>query len=477
MIGVGRGAAVGFLLLMIACETKSARESRPNLLFISVDTLRADHLGSYGYRLDTSPTIDALAAEGVSFADATVQWTKTWPSMASMLTGKYPASIGVRFAPRVPVPRKETTLAEILRGAGYETAAVVANPNVGRQLRFDQGFDRFVESWIAELQRKTGEKVLTYSPWVAQQFTNATTVSDQAIRLLDELAGDVPFFLWLHYIDPHGPYSPPREYRHFFFNQYPKETVPRGVLPPYQLQIDQKRGVMSDDLGYYIGQYDREVRYFDDQLARVVAHLGALGLREDTLVVLTADHGESLDEHGYYLEHGKAPFQPVAHVPLIFVLPGRVPRGKVVAESVGLIDLVPTVLELLGVAPSPGLQGQSLVPAWQGGATSPYVFMESGTQPETQLAVRKGAWKLTRFRSPEDRARFGRAEVDLNDLASDPGEAHDVRPEHPEVARELEEALAHWEAITPQYRPPGPGQPARVDQRTQEVLKSLGYVE
>src|SRR5262245_16714430 len=125
MTRVGRGAAVGFLVLIVACESKSARESRPNLLFISVDTLRADHLGCYGYRLDTSPTIDALAAEGVRFADATVQWTKTWPSMASMLTGKYPASIGVRYKPRVPVPRKQVTLAEILRGAGYATAAVV----------------------------------------------------------------------------------------------------------------------------------------------------------------------------------------------------------------------------------------------------------------------------------------------------------------------------------------------------------------
>jgi arylsulfatase A-like enzyme len=477
MIRVGRGAAVVLLSLLAACESTPVRESRPNLLFISVDTLRADHLGCYGYRLDTSPTIDRLAAAGVRFADATVQWPKTTPSMASMLIGKFPATTGVRFSPRVPVPAEQVTLAESLRSAGYATAAVVANPNVGRDLGFDQGFDRFVESWLAELRRKTGERKLKHSPWVAQQFTNATVVTDEAIGLLEGLSGDRPFFLWLHYIDPHGPYSPPRKYRPLFHGEHPRKTVPREEIPPYQLQIDPERGVMSDDLGFYAGQYDREIRYFDDQLARLLARLDALDLRDDTLIVLTADHGESLDEHGYYLEHGKAPFQPVAQVPLLFVLPGRVPSGRVVTEPVGLIDLVPTVLELLDVPKPPGVEGRSLVSSWQDGASSPYVFMEGGTERPTQLVVRKGRWKLTRFRSPEDRARFGRAAVELYDLARDPSESRDVRAEHPEVAGELEDALARWQASTSLAAPRATAEPARVDERTHQMLKGLGYVE
>lgn len=478
MIRVGRSAALLLMLLPLlsACTSRDAGGSRPNLVLVSIDTLRADHLGCYGYRLDTSPTIDALAATGVRFADAMVQWPKTWPSMASMLTGKYPASVGVRYAPRFPVPAGQVTLAEALHGAGYETAAVVANPNVGRDLRFDQGFDRFVESWVAELRRQTGEKVLKDAPGVVKHFTNATIVTDEALRFLDERPSDRPFFLWLHYIDPHGPYLPPREYRRLFFGEHPAKTVPLEELPPYQVQVDRKRGAMSADLGFYIGQYDREIRYLDDQLARLLARLDALGLRDDTLVVLTADHGESLDEHGYYLEHGKGPFQPTAHVPLLFSLPGRLPSGRVVTEPVGLVDLVPTVLQVLGVPAPPGLQGQSLVPTWQGGASAPYVFMEAGTKQPSQLVVRKGPWKLARFRSPEDRERFGRGAVELYDLARDPGEQRDVRAEHPEIARELEDALARWEATTPKHEPAGMAPPP-VDERTHEMLKGLGYVE
>src|SRR5262245_52642261 len=273
MIRVVRGAAIVLLLLAAACASRSPPASRPNLLLVSVDTLRADHLGSYGYRLDTSPTIDALAAAGVRFADATVQWPKTWPSMASMLTGKYPASVGVRYAPRRPLAEEQTTLAEALRGAGYQTAAVVANPNVGQGLQFDQGFDRFVESWLTELRRQTGEHVLKDAPGVVKHFTNATIVSDEAIRLLDELAGRPPFFLWLHYIDPHGPYRPPLEYRRLFFGDHPSKRVPVQDLPPYQVQVDREHGTVSADIGFYIGQYDREIRYLDDQLARVLAKL------------------------------------------------------------------------------------------------------------------------------------------------------------------------------------------------------------
>jgi arylsulfatase A-like enzyme len=462
--------------LLLGCDRGPAPGAKPNLLLISVDTLRADHLGSYGYRLDTSPTIDALAASGVRFADATVQWPKTWPSMASMLTGKYPATTGVRYAPRRPLPLEHATLADALRGAGYGTAAIVANPNVGRELQFDQGFDRFVESWVEELKRRTGTGKLVNAPGAVKTFTNATIVTDGALRLIDARDHEKPFFLWLHYIDPHGPYAPPNDYRGTFFGKYRPQPVPLAELPPYQVQIDRERGTRSADLGFYIGQYDREIRYLDDELARLLKRLDELGLGDNTLIVLTADHGEHLDEHGYYLEHGKSPYQPTAHVPLVFRLPGRVPEGRVVTEPVGLIDLVPTVLQVLGVPIPPDVQGVSLVPLWEGEDGTPYVFMESGTRQPSQLSVRKGSWKLAKLRAKEDRERFGRNEIELYDLASDPGERRDVRAEHPEVARELEAALARWQATTPVYRKSDAG-PAGVDDRTRELLKGLGYIE
>ena len=138
---------------------------------------------------------------------------------------------------------------------------------------------------------------------------------------------------------------------------------------------------------------------------------------------------------------------------------------------------MPTVLALLDVPAPPGLQGQSLLLSWQGGGALPYVFMEAGTRRPSQLVVRKGPWKLVQFRALEDRQRFGRNEIELYDLSKDPGEERDVRAEHPEIERELEAALAHWVATTPQHRPTGTSDPAKVDERTRQMLKGLGYVK
>ena len=172
---------------MVGCLTgcpASPEQRQPNLLVITVDTLRADHVSCYGHALATTPTVDRLAAQGVRFEDAAVQWPKTWPSMASMLTGTYPTANGIRYLPRRQLPDGNVTLAELLRDAGYRTAAVVSNVNLGKKFAFDQGFDTFIESWVEELLRVTGRTALTNEPGKVKRYTNATIVTNQAIRLV-----------------------------------------------------------------------------------------------------------------------------------------------------------------------------------------------------------------------------------------------------------------------------------------------------
>jgi len=466
--------------LAFACsgETPPAPE-RPNLLFLCVDTLRADHLGAYGHRLETSPTLDALAASGVRFADASVQWTKTWPSMASMLTGTYPTQTGVRHHPRRPLPERNLTLAEILRDEGYRTAAVVANANLGRRFAFDQGFEHFVESWMEEYRRRFGEREFENRPGLTKTLTTGRRVVDEGLAWLDGLAPGEPFFLWLHFMEPHGPYLPPRRHAERFRDAYPRRVVPPRALPPYQLRRG-PGGRPVRDLGFYQARYDGEIRHFDDVLGRLLGELEARGLRRDTLVVLTADHGESLDEHGYFLEHGVFPFQPTAHVPLLLVHEGRLPAGRVVPHPVGLVDLVPTLLDLLGVSAPEGLAGRSLESLLRGAddAAPPYVFVEAGVREPSQRAVRQGRWKLVHFRAAEDRRLYRMPEWALYDLDSDPGERRNVLAEHPERAAELREALRRYaDTAVASGRDGGDLELEELDAQTREQLRALGYLD
>ena len=466
---------------------KKQRGTTPsNLLLITVDTLRADRLGVYGYRLDTSPTIDALAARGVRFADATVQWPKTWPEMASMLTGKYPASNGVQLFPRRPLPEGNVTLGEALAAAGFKTGAVVANANLSERFRYDQGFDLFVESWKEGLDRdaKAGRKQNVANNQI-KRYTNATIVTDQALTLLDQLQTDQPFFLWLHYIDPHGPYQPPERYADLFAGEYEKQPVAPSLIPGYQRQNAPGEKQFSTDLGFYRSQYDREIRNLDDQLARLFGELEKRRLAASTLVVLTADHGESLGEHELYLEHGHGPYQPTAGVPLILAWRDRLPAGRVVTSPVGLVDLMPTLLELLDVEPPADLEGTSLVPMIEsadGSGGPEWVFLQSGYDVPPQLAVRHGRWKLVHLRTARSREKFG-PEFQLYDVVADPGETNNVAEAHPDVTEKMKVALAAWVAKQQQAQErsrTGGGDEVdleTLDGRTRKALEALGYVD
>lgn len=453
----------------------------PNVLLVTVDTLRADRLGTYGYGQETSPNIDALAARGVRFAHAGVQWPKTWPSMASFLTGTYPHTNGIGVVPRA-LPDSLVMLSEVFQQAGWDTAAVVANFNVGRTAGFSQGFDHFVESWDEEWQAKSGGATFENAPGRVKQFTNATRVTDQALRWLwGRHDSERPFFLWLHYMDPHGPYLPPEDYASLFTDAHASSQIPDRLLPTYQRQTAGGRTIT--DLAHYQAQYDREIRYFDDQLKRLIDQIEHLALGP-AIVALTADHGESLGEHGYYLEHGDLPYEPTAHVPLIIAGHGVEAAGTTIDGPVGLVDVTPTLVELAGLAPPSHFEGTSLAGVLAGRADvvmPEYVFMQAGVnEGAPQLSVRRGRWKLIHVRFPVERKVMTGAEYELYDLESDPGELHNLAALRPDLVDELAAVLDAWYGggfAT--------GSKARVDEfdvegldpTSRKMLEALGYIE
>ena len=467
----------GFLLLSFTPASGADETSRVNVVLITVDTLRADRVGAYGHHADTTPVLDRLAANGVRFADVTVQWPQTWPSMASMMTSTYPSSTGVRFSPRRPLERSQKTLAESLSAAGYQTAAVVANATIGKKQGFDQGFDTFVESWMPALEKQNGSRRLERDPGKVKELTNATVVTDQGLERLQAFSPKRPFFLWLHYIDAHGPYVPPPAYAEMFADKYAVEPVEHRLLPEYQQQKSPSGDAVISDLGFYKAQYDREIRYFDDQVARLLAAIAAGPKNENTLIVVTADHGEALGEHRYYLEHGALPYQPTARVPLLMSLVGKLPASKVIQAPVGLIDVTPTILEIAGVASASTAAGRSLVPLMRGdeAAAPKYVFMESGRRRLSQVSVRQGPWKLVHTRAPEDRHWYHLPELALFNLETDPAESQNVIGGNPDVAAELRVALENWVATSVKPVKANAPQPRKLDAATKEAMRALGY--
>jgi len=466
------------LFCAFACAPDSGQRppERPDLVLVTIDTLRADHLGSYGYALDVSPNLDRVADQGVRFAEATAQWPSTWPSTASMLTGTYPGRNGVVWSPKRALDWSQETLAEILSRAGYRTGAVVSNASIGRRMQFHQGFDTFVESWLEGYRREfPGRPYRAMDALGVKRFTNATVVTDEALAWLALQPKREPIFLWVHYMDPHGPYVPPAEYEGLFPDAYPSQPLPIDEIPEHQRRTPAGENEPTADLAYYIASYDREIRYLDDELARLLDALLARWDNAPGLLVITADHGESFDEHGEILGHGRTPFRPTTRVPLLLRMPGRLPEGRVVETPVGLVGLLPTVLDLLGIETPAHVQGRTLLPWVNGDAgEAPAVFGHAGVREPPQSFVRRGRFKLVRFQHRRDAKRFGR--LALYDLEADPGETRNAIQEHPQVAERLGQELDAFLAENWRSAPAG-GAPVPFDPLERELLRQLGYVD
>jgi choline-sulfatase len=413
----------GWTLLVFAfvfaagCRTRATPP--PNLLLVTIDTLRADHLGAYGHAPAETPTADRLAREGVVAEDATAHAPQTAPSHASILTGRLPYEHGIRdnFSP--PLRPGLPTLASVLRGEGYETAGFIGSITVSSRTGLDRGFEVFDDPFTREGERRL----------VTGSERRAGEVVDAALAWLRQ-PRERPFFAWVHLYDPHAPYEPPEPYD-------------RRLADPY----------------------DGEIAYADEQMGRLLAFLDEHGLRGSTLVVLTSDHGEGLGEHGED-EHLLFVYDATLHVPLILSWPGVLPGGKRIPGQFRSVDLVATTLELMGVPASAvggasraaALRDAARLPASESYAESLYGSLHFGYAP--LRALRTGDWKYV---------EAPRAE--LYDLAADPGETRNLLETEPARAEGMRERLAGYDEGEQ-----APARPVGVDASELERLIALGYV-
>lgn len=452
-------------LVWLACGG-APDATRPDVLLVTVDTLRADYVHSYGFGPETTPHVDALAARGVLFESAIAASTATVPSHASIMTSRYVREHSVGAWNGATRLEGAPTLAEAFREAGYDTAAFVSNVVLKARSGLDAGFDVYDDELpVAEANRGL------YFERVARQ-----TVSRANAWLARR--GEAPFFLWVHLQDPHGPYTPPEPWADLV-PEVPMRTgieLPvmrtnrgRGGLPAYQALDGVHRAAR------YAGLYAGEIAFADHWLGVLFDEARRAADRRGLVVVFTADHGESLDEDGFFFQHGHATTPEQAHVPLVIAAPGLAPRR--VSGVVSHVDLAPTVLELAGLAPLPRESGISLVPVLRGEALLPDRTVVSDIGHELGAYDARGFFTVKVIRPnpnafpPEDPERALREQrLDwqrFDRVGSEPfrGELrkHPGLPLPPEVTR----YLAHEERVVPA--------PA-LDELDVERLRALGYL-
>ncbi|MHC4988477.1 MAG: sulfatase, partial [Planctomycetota bacterium] len=335
------GMAGGSLASSLFISGCSKSQPKPHIFLVVVDTLRPDHLGCYNYPRQTSPNLDAFAAENLLFQRCFSHAPVTGPSCSSFLTGFLPHETTIlNNSTRLPeVP----TISKLMKKGGYKTYGVVSNYVLRKKMGFGQGFDIYDDQMdVKEINRSVAERV-------------AEKTTDKAIEILDAHT-EGPLFMWIHYQDPHGPYTPPKPYDTLFVNPdqkpLPLTIADKGGIPKYQKLAD------HTDYHYYIAQYDGEVRYYDDQFGRLLTWLKGNGMYDNSMIVFTSDHGEAMGEYNYFFAHGHNLSNNQIHVPLIVKeVDGR---GGTRPDNVQHLDIVPTLLMAAGVPRELPYRGRDL---------------------------------------------------------------------------------------------------------------------
>lgn len=474
MMGLVRIGRVGVVAGLVGCALATrlcavplpappaAAAPRPSaIVLITVDALRADRVSFDGYRLPTTPFLDRLSRQGVVFesAYATSSWTP--PTMASIFTGVPPMTHGVvsgeivdTKAVRQPMlPESLSTMAELVGKSGFRTLGVASNRHLALDLGFGQGFDRYFDP---------------------PTFLNAPVVNDKARMLLAAEYGadwrkswrSRPLFMWLHYFDPHDPYFP--------FDPWMTAHAPGadadGPRSPARLVMRELRqrfprpdAALAEAIRPF---YDSEIRRTDQLLADLWQELGPDG---NVLFIFTADHGEEMVDHGW-LGHSQSLYDELTRIPLLFWWPRGLPAGLRIAQPVSALDILPTILDLLGEPVPQGLPGRSLAPLWRGtpaDAERRPVFLELAPPKPFRWAVVDGDRKLI-----VDPAAPSTPE--LYDLKADPGERSNLAAREPAEVERLRDLLRAWARRNP--RAPDQRTRDRLDDDLRKELEALGYL-
>jgi len=472
LLVVGSAASGAALLVYgtppsIAHSPLASRASAygPNVILIMVDTLRADHLSCYGYDAIRTPAIDALAAEGTRFAHAYSQASWTRPSVATILTSLYPSAHKAIHKTDI-LPDAVTTLPEVLQAAGYRTIGFANNINVAPPFNFQQGFDDYVflepefffgatesaaQLTLYNQLRLIRERYLSRVKRVESYYQPAEVVTDRGLAWVAEHGAAAPFFMFLHYMDPHDPY---------FTHPWNGEALARVANPNPDASLAAR----------YRGAYDGEIVYLDAQLARLVAGLKARGVYDDTMIVLTADHGEEFYEHGGWW-HGQTLYDEQLTVPLIVKAARGGPAGVVNDVMVASLDIAPTIIAAAAVPAPEAMVGRPLSLAAGAPAPRDHAFAESDLEGNVLQAYRSAGWKVIQANPGNPR---GLPTRQLFETVADPREQHDLA-----ASRQQEVATLSAHLATVQSRALAAavgGSQAAIDSATEERLRALGYV-
>ena len=396
----------------------AGRTAGCNVVVITMDTTRADRLGCYGWSEASTPVLDSLARSGVRFERAYTQVPITLPSHIVLMTGRYPAEFGVRVNFRRSLGQELPTLAELARERGYRTGAFVGAAVLDSRYGLDRGFEVYED------------KIEQTNSFPLQSQIPGDMVCDRTLAWLRRVKEE-PFFCWMHLFDPHTPHTPPVEY------------------------LEKTRDA-----------YDGEIAFMDANIGRLIQWLSSNALIRKTLVVAVGDHGESLGERGHQW-HALLLYDSILRVPLIFSLPGRLPENAVRGGVVGLVDIMPTILELMGWRAPAGVSGASFIAELDGSSVS-----GGASYGETDYPYDSFGWSKLRC-LVEGRWKYIRAPVvELYDLSADPHETQNQATVETETARSMEQKLAALEAGMREGR----SAPAAMDRQAVEALRSLGYV-
>lgn len=482
-----------------------------NVIIYVLDSLRADHLSCYGYSRQTSPNIDLVTKESVLFENAFSQSTWTRPSAASILTSTYPSTTGVRTRTDF-FPAGITTLPEILREYEFNTLGISTIGNVSSVLGFARGFNKFIDLYKESYLFKNREVTTTAKERLTNEDTDllvlplAEDINNALFPWLEKHRNDNNFiFIWA--IDTHDPYNPPEDFKKFVDADY------QGKMDGSREKAQKARS--KEDIQHLINLYDSGILYNDFYIGELVKKLKDLGKYDETMLIITGDHGEAFHDHQKNFGHGYIPYEELIHVPLIIKFPKSNYRNIKISELVQLIDLMPTILETVGISDEAikqvNLQGKSVLPLLKGKITNEYVYSE--TNPikiqDSYFSIRSENWKYILIESPnigiKERLRqylkiFSNLSLlrqivsNLNyylrkqtripsemlfNLAKDSKEQNDLKKTHPEIVEKYRTRLTKWreenerlakykDHISDEFK---------IDQETERNLRDLGYID
>lgn len=440
-----------------------------NVILCTVDALGAGHTSTLGYERETTPQLSALAEEGLLYSTCIAQSSHTRESMPSLFYSAYPFTLGDVG----PVPSNRPMISTELSDAGFTTAGFHSNPYLSQAYNFDRGFDVFYDSLpLAENRLMTFvHRVLNH--FRLQPYTRADELNEKGLQWLSETTAERRF-LWLHYMDPHGPYQPPERFQ----SQFRESTVgQRRAKRLWRRTVDSPESITPEERETLVDLYDAEIRFTDAMIGQFVDELRNRNLFEDTLLVVAADHGDAFGTHDIY-GHPRHLYEELIHVPLLVIGPD-VPQGETIERPVENIDIGPTILDAVGQSVPSEFAGTSLpmeTPSSSGNRESddfsPVVFAQVHGEDDS-ASVRRFAARTPRYKYHFEQSDSERS-AELYDLERDPGERNDVSDDRSDVRQRLDPRLREHIDAT-EERTIDVTDDGDVDSVVEDRLENLGY--